>query len=67
MVYLVDLPYSCKGYVRQNEDGTYTILLNSRLSYEENKKTFLHELSHIQENDFNADIHVNLLEKLRHK
>lgn len=51
-VRLLQLPVSIRGFVRENEDGTYTIVLNSRLSYEQNLKTYEHELSHITNNDF---------------
>lgn len=53
-VCLLQLPVSIKGFVRQNEDGTYTIVLNSRLSYEQNVKTYKHELSHILNSDFDT-------------
>lgn len=51
-VYFMDLPYRIKGFVSQNSDGTYTIILNSRLSKEQNFKTCLHELNHIKNKDF---------------
>lgn len=51
-VYFMDLPCRIKGYVSKNEDDTHTIILNSKLSIEQNMKTFLHELSHIENNDF---------------
>lgn len=40
----------------ENEDGSYTIILNSRLSYEQNVKSFKHELRHICNNDFSKDV-----------
>ena len=67
MVYLIDLPYSCGGFVRKNEDGTHTILLNAKLSNEENRRTFLHEISHIDGNDFDIELQADLLERLRHE
>lgn len=51
-VRLLQLPVTIRGFVKENEDGTYTIVLNSRLSYEQNLKTYKHELSHIANNDF---------------
>lgn len=51
-VRLLQLPVTIRGFVKENEDGTYTIVLNSRLSYEQNLKTYKHELSHITNNDF---------------
>ncbi|WP_164726569.1 ImmA/IrrE family metallo-endopeptidase [Veillonella ratti] len=66
-IYLIDLPYSVGGYTRQNEDGTYTILLNSRLSIAEQRKSYIHELSHIEGNDFDVEMQADLLERMRHE
>lgn len=38
--------------VAENEDGSYTILINSRLSYEEQYRAYKHGMRHISENDF---------------
>ena len=51
-VCFMELPSRIKGYVSENDDDTYTIILNSRLTHEQNVKTFTHELSHIENNDF---------------
>lgn len=43
------------GCVLLNDDGTYSILMDKRLLCDSNKakKTFRHEVRHIEENDFN--------------
>lgn len=51
-VAFMDNPFGIKGSVNVNRDGSYTILINPRLSWEEQRKTYLHELSHIRDNDF---------------
>lgn len=51
-VYFMNLPCRIKGYVSKNEDDTHTIILNSNLSIEQNKQTYVHELNHIENNDF---------------
>lgn len=52
-VYLVDFPVcSCGGCVCLNEDGTYTVLLNARLSHQQNKDSMEHELNHMKHDDF---------------
>ena len=51
-VHLLDNPYGVKGSVNANRDGSYTILINPRLSWEEQRKTYLHELNHIENSDF---------------
>ena len=45
---LVDLPTSVKGFCYHDDDGEPYIILNSRLSYEQNKITYLHERKHIE-------------------
>lgn len=35
-----------------DSDGFYNIYINSRLSYEEQKKTIAHEMEHIVRGDF---------------
>lgn len=38
--------------VIQNEDGSYTILINSKLSDKGRMKAYQHALKHIQKDDF---------------
>lgn len=46
-----------KEMVTENPDGTYSIFINARFSYEEQYKAFNHALKHIKENDFRkADV-----------
>lgn len=47
-----------------NEDGTYTIALNSNLSGYKAKKAILHEVFHIKNDDFSEHQHASLLEKM---
>lgn len=51
-VFYVDFPTKAHGMVTANADGSYTILLNSRLSLEQQRRTFRHEMWHIENNDF---------------
>lgn len=56
-VHLVDFPCcSCGGAVMLNDDCTYTILINSRLSEGQKRDAITHELRHIEHNDFYRDI-----------
>lgn len=45
---------TCKGkeMVVPNEDGSYTILINSRLTYDSQLKAYEHAMRHINNNDF---------------
>lgn len=63
LVWLVQLPPSCRGLTVQDENGDYNIYLNPRLNYETQKETLLHELEHIKKQDFDSLEHVNLVEK----
>lgn len=50
---------TCKGkeMVVPNEDGSYTILINSRLTYASQLKAYEHAIRHIHNNDFeNPDV-----------
>ena len=58
---LNDLPSTIKAYTVHCPDGTYTIVINSRLSHQQQLDAYMHELKHISDNDFdiesgNADI-----------
>ncbi len=60
---IVDFPVcSCGGAILLNDDGTYTILLNSRLSRQQNEASFIHELNHIKNGDFHRDVPIKQIE-----
>ena len=65
IVKLLDLPYAVHGLLRQNEDSSYTILLNSRDSWERNRQAYQHELNHLNRNDFRQG-NVSVQEKEAH-
>ena len=50
-VILQDLPTSVRGFVFQGEDGEPVIVVNSRLTREQNRKTWNHERDHIRRGD----------------
>ena len=51
--------------VSVNEDGSYTIFINSRLNYEKQMKSYLHAMKHITGDDFQKD-DVQSIEYLAH-
>lgn len=53
-----DLPIGVPGLCRENEDDSYTIVLNSRYSHEANLHTLFHEQQHIRRNEFRAGVRV---------
>lgn len=63
-----DLPYTIKGFVvRQfDNDEFFTVILNSRLSFEQLQRTYLHELKHITLGDFDSNMGVDQIERIRH-
>jgi len=62
---LLNLPCGVKGLSKANSDGTYTIILNSRLTYEQLQQTYLHEMEHIKRDDFHSTLTVDAIELKR--
>lgn len=52
--------------VVENEDGSYTVIINSRLSHRSQLDAYHHAMSHIQNNDFEK-IDVQTIEAAAHK
>ena len=56
-VVLMDFPVKGKEMVIPNEDGSYTILINAKLSHEMRIAAYDHAMKHIENDDFSkADI-----------
>ena len=67
---LEELPCRIGGFVRETcePDGDYyTIILNSRLSYERQCDAYTHEMEHILNDDFYSERSVAAIEKERHE
>lgn len=47
-----DMPTKAKEVVSPNPDGTYTILINGKLSQKDQVDAFWHAVRHIDSNDF---------------
>ena len=65
--YLTDLPTKVGGFVCENEDGEYTIVLNSKHSRERNQETYWREMEHVEGNDLHATESADSIEYKRHK
>lgn len=65
-VLLVDLPTTIYSFVRQNPDGSYTIVLNARLSAEDRLRHYRHELEHIENHDFESEETADEIEYRAH-
>ena len=52
-VKVIDFPTTkVKETVTANEDGSYTIFLNAKMSADQLEKAYVHALGHIEHNDF---------------
>lgn len=56
------LPTTIRSYVVANNDFTYTIVLNSKLSHEQNLLSYKHELFHIMNGDYEKKCDVDIIE-----
>lgn len=65
--YLVDMPSRVGATAIPNDDGTYTVYVNSRLSIERQRRAYLHEVRHIKNDDFYKDINIDEIEICAHK
>lgn len=65
-IILYNMPTGIKAFTRSNPDGTYTIVLNARLSNEQQRLSFYHELMHIQNGDYDRKTDVGMLEIYAH-
>lgn len=65
----IDMPLSVKGFVKrtyEDEGEFYTICINSKLTNEKKYFAIVHELTHINEGDFDKAVPIGLLERERH-
>lgn len=67
-VRLMDLPHTIRGCVVRNYDGDefYTILINSRMSADMQKQAYIHEMEHIECDDFSCNLTADKIESIRH-
>ncbi len=62
-VRLVALPITVEGVVLPNDDGSFDIYINSRLSPAKREETLQHELNHIKREHFYLDLPVTVAER----
>lgn len=63
--YIVDLKSSVPEIVTENPDGSYTVLLNARYSYEQQRESYRHACRHTERHDFEKT-EVQEIEKETH-
>jgi len=67
-VHLLDFKTTkSKETVTCNEDGSYSIFINSRLNQEQQTNAYMHALGHIMRLDFECTSSVDTIEAYAHK
>lgn len=61
---LYNLPPRISGFTVR-KDGDFTIFLNARHCWEDQKETYDHELEHIENGDFDSALSADAIEMLR--
>lgn len=64
-VILKDLPTTIPGFVRAC-GGYYTIVINARMSYARQRKTYRHEVEHIERGDLYSQDPADQIEQVAH-
>lgn len=54
-VVLMDLPTHIRGFVCLGSDFSPTIIINSRMTFEQQRKTWIHEMNHIANGDMDDE------------
>ena len=65
-VLLADMPGTIPGYCISNPDMSFTIVLNSRLNYEQQLLAYHHEMKHIENGDYDKKCSADLIECYAH-
>ena len=61
------MPPTIKAYTVNNNDDSFTIVLNSRLNREQHLKSYHHELTHIENGDYDRQCKdINMIEIYAH-
>ena len=65
-VYQVPFPVGLRsnGMVALNDDGTYSVYINSRASVTQKKKAMQHELRHMANDDMYGDKDIRTIEAI---
>lgn len=61
-VYFLDMDTAVEEEVHPNEDGSFTIIINARISQERQMCAYQHALTHIMRDDF-SKFNVDEIEK----
>lgn len=64
IVRLRDLPCGMNGITILDNDGNYNVYINARLSVDDQRKAYQHELRHIARDDFYNEMTIQEAEEL---
>lgn len=64
-VVVLDFPRPGKEMVFENEDGSFTIMINAKLSNDSQLKAYHHAMKHISNDDFQKD-NIQTIEAIAH-
>jgi len=62
-VRLIPLPLKVEGVTLPNDDGSFDIYINSRLSPARQQETLAHEMRHIRHEHFYLDMPISRMER----
>lgn len=62
IVRVVDLGYGVDGCVFKDADGDYSVYINARNGHSRQLAALEHELKHIEDNDFDNGLPIQLIE-----
>ena len=65
-VILKDMPTTIGGCVKKTDDF-YTIILNSRMTFERNRQSYLDEIDHIDSQDLDRECTADQIEMEAHR
>lgn len=64
IVRLKDMPVKINGMTILDADGNYNVYINSRLSCDDQRKAYDHELEHIRRDDFYNSLPIQEAEEI---
>ena len=56
------MPTTIKAYTVNNNDNTYTIVSNARLTREQHLQSYYHEMKHIENGDYSKKCDIDIIE-----
>ena len=64
-VELINLPTTIRGFSKKTGDD-YTIVLNAKMSQDIMRRTYRHELEHIERGDLDGSGDIDIIERILH-